>query len=89
MKTRLIILGITVSVLGGLLALVVFPFEPTAVTHAQTPVSQILPAALPVAGSGPAESGLELWWLLLGVGSAAMIVGAGLVVAARRLRNRI
>ena len=88
MKTRLIILGITVSVLGGLLALVVFPFEPTAVTHAQTALAAPV-TGLPVAGSGPAESGLELWWLLLGVGAAAMIVGAGLVVAARRLQSRI
>ncbi len=83
MKKRLLILGITLTALGGLLALLVFPFEPTTVTHAQTAL------ALPIAGSGPGESGTDLWWLILAASSAAMIAGAGLIVAARRLKGRI
>ena len=87
-KKRLVILGITAAALGGLLALLLFPLGPATVTHAQTALA--VPATgLPVAGSGPAESSPELWWLLVGASSAAMIVGAGLVVAARRLRDRI
>jgi hypothetical protein len=90
MKTRVIVLGITLAILGGLLALaIVFPFEPATVTHAQTPTSVGLPSTLPTAGSGPAEGGAGVWWLLLGLGSVAMIAGSGLIVAAHRLRSRI
>ena len=84
MKRRLVMLaaGAVALAVLGVLAFMLFPFEPTAITHAQeTPV---VPGVLPPTGAGVIDSGGNVVpWLLLAIGGA-IVLAAGMLVAARR-----
>ena len=76
--------GVTVTIVVAMaIACLVFPFEPTAVTHAATPL--VAPSGLPATGIGAVGGGglgLAPWIALVFAGAVAL--GVGMFLAVRR-----
>ena len=83
-RRALPVLGCIVVMVAVLaIAWILFPFEPAAITHAQTPATG--PLALPPTGIGAASDvglGLAPWIALLFAGAVAL--GMAMFLAARR-----
>ena len=82
MRKWLVVFGVVVVVVSALvLAFLLLPLEPTAVTHAETAVS---PIGLPPTGAGGLHDGfgVAVWAVLALVGTA--VLGVSAFVLARR-----
>jgi len=80
----LLVSAVTAAIVVAVaIALMLFPFEPTAITHAQTPI--VGPAGLPATGIGAVDGGglgLVPWIALAFAGAVAL--GVGMFLAVRR-----
>lgn len=89
MRRSLVIFAGTAMIAASLaLGFLLFPLEPTLVTHAQTPITA--PGALPATGAGGAIGGgfgLAVWIGLMLAGAATLAVAMFLVARRPKVRS--